>query len=151
MSTTTKVKEELIRLLNLEENSNGLTFTEVWEKLEETELKNELYNKKGKKRLGLLTGLSTRIKEGKIEGVKIIKNSENRVIYVSNNNQVDYLFTLTSRYLKEAKSLETRSLKLSKKQKEQMEKFEENLQSLDQKNKEIKKIASEIEKKKISV
>ncbi len=147
MSATTKVKMELKKLLNLEENSNGLTFKEVWEKLEETELKNELYNKKGEKRLGLLTGLSTRIKEGKVEGIKIIKNSENKIIYVSNNTQVEFLCTLTSRYLQEVNKLEVNKEKLSKKQKEKMKIFKNNIIELETQNKELKKIAIKLNKK----
>ncbi|MGG5341644.1 hypothetical protein [Enterococcus sp. AZ192] len=101
MSTTAKIKNALVAMLNEEENKAGLTFSEVWDKLEQTDFKNELYNSKGEKCSGTLIGLTTRIKQNKVEGIKVIKNS-NQLVYVSSSNEIEYLVNLTEKYLQQA-------------------------------------------------
>lgn len=98
MSTTSKIKNELVRLLSQEENRAGLTFSEVWKKLEQTDFSKELYNDKGEKRLGTLVGLTTRIKQNKIEGLKVVK-VDNQLLYVASDNELEFLINTTKKYL----------------------------------------------------
>ncbi|MDT2531958.1 hypothetical protein P7D93_19035 [Enterococcus raffinosus] len=98
MSTTSKIKNELVRLLSLEENKAGLTFSQVWKKLEQTDFSKELYNDNGEKRLGTLVGLTTRIKKNKIEGLKVVK-VDNQLLYVGSNNELEFLINTTKKYL----------------------------------------------------
>lgn len=149
MSTTSKIKAELVRLLNLEENKAGLTVSEVWEKLEQSDFKSELYNSKGEKRAGTLVGLTTRIKQGKVEGLKVIKNSANNLVYVSSSNQVDFLVNQTEKYLKEATNFKLKTEDFSAEQRKVIENYGSILTKLQEENIKLKKVSDEVEKAKL--
>lgn len=144
MSTTAKIKEELVRLLSLEENKAGLTVNQVWEKLEQTDFKEELYNSKGERRNGTLVGLTTRIKNGQVDGIKVVKNSTNNLVYVASSNQVEYLFNLTDKYLKEATAYKLKSTDFTVEQKKVIESYTKVLNTLKQESMKLKKVSEEI-------
>lgn len=77
LSTSTKVINALQIMLSEEKYKNGASYNEVWARLESIPaLKTELYNSAGKRREGVLTGITTRIKEEKISGIKVIKKDK---------------------------------------------------------------------------
>ncbi|MGM0112829.1 hypothetical protein [Enterococcus sp. DIV0187] len=149
MSTTSKIKEELIRLLNEEENKAGLTFSEVWDKLEQTDFKEELYNDKKEKRIGCLVGLSTRIRKGKIQGLKILKNSSNELVFVSSSNEIDYLMKLTEKFVKDTTNIQVKTDNYSKEKIEVIEGYNSLLEQLKQYVKKLEKVSSDVEIDKI--
>ena len=149
MSTTAKIKNELIRLLSEEENKAGLTTNQVWEKLEQADFKEELYNPKGERRAGTLVGLTTRIKSGKVEGLKVIKNSSNKLVYVLSSNQVDFLVGLTEKYLKEATNFKLKTENFNDKQRKVIENYSSILPKLQEANIKLQKLADEVEKEKL--
>ncbi|MBO0467477.1 hypothetical protein JZO73_07995 [Enterococcus plantarum] len=68
MSTTAKVLEKMNMLLA--NNESGLTSEELWAELMSDK---ELVDKNGNRRNGVVVGLTTRIKTGKVENIKVIK------------------------------------------------------------------------------
>lgn len=106
LSATAQIKEAMEVILKKKENEGGLTFNDLWDKLEDNkELKKLMYNKENKKRVGILQGLSNRVKDGKIDNIKIIKKGNNSVfIYFS--NKLEYLSRLTKTYLEEVQNLD---------------------------------------------
>ncbi|MBO0421438.1 hypothetical protein [Enterococcus plantarum] len=71
MSTTAKVLEKMNLLLK--ENESGLTSEELWvELMLDKELSKELVDKNGNRRNGVVVGLTTRIKTGKVDNIKVI-------------------------------------------------------------------------------
>lgn len=149
MSTTSKIKNALVQMLNEEENKAGLTVSEVWNKLEQTEFKAELFNKAGERRNGTLVGLTTRIKEGKVEGIKVVKNSANNLVYVASSNQVEYLVNLTSKYIEETTKSKIKKESLDTNQQTVVKNFEEELIKLHQLSEKLKKVSDEVEKAKL--
>ena len=149
MSTTLKIKKELIRLVNLEEYSAGLTVKEAWKQLEKTDFAKELYNSKGQRRDGTLVGLTTRIKSGKVEGLKVVKNSDYRIVYVADGNELDYLSNLTNKFLSEADNFKVKAEDYSKEQQKILEEYSKALTQLKNSTVKLKKVADEVEVKKL--
>ncbi|MBW9322381.1 hypothetical protein FG877_02215 [Enterococcus casseliflavus] len=150
MSTTAKIKNELVRLLSLEENKAGLTFSEVWEKLEQTDFKEELYNVKGERRSGTLVGLTTRIKQNKVQGIKVIKNN-NQLVYISSNNEIEYLVNLTEKYLQQATTYKLKADKYSDDQRKVITEYGSILTQLQEISKKLKLVSDEVELAKVAV
>lgn len=90
MSTTSKVLNKMQVLLT--ENESGLKTEELWvELLKDKELGKELIDKNGKRRNGVVVGLTTRIKNGKVENIKVVKNSKNQLVYIASANSLDFI------------------------------------------------------------
>lgn len=77
LSTTAKVINALQIMLSEEKYKNGASYNEVWARLESIPaLKTELYNYDGIRREGVLTGITTRIKNEQIDGIKVVKENK---------------------------------------------------------------------------
>lgn len=106
MSATVQIKSKLEIILKKKGNENGLTFNEAWEKLEEDkELKKLMYNKENKKRVGLLQGISNRVKDNKIDNIKLIKKS-GKSVFIYFDNTLEYINLLTKNYLEDIQNLD---------------------------------------------
>lgn len=100
-STTQKVLKALLVMLNREGNEEGLTAKEVWVGLESiAALKSELYDERGQRRNNILTGLTTRIKQGKVAGVRVIRDN-NKLVYIAVRDELEFLRVITQSYLQQ--------------------------------------------------
>ncbi|WP_125566097.1 hypothetical protein [Companilactobacillus insicii] len=72
-SATSILIERIPKILSRKTSEHGLTFDELWFQLERDKVASKyLRNDKNEKRLGLLQGISTRVKNGRISGITII-------------------------------------------------------------------------------
>ncbi|MBO0424160.1 hypothetical protein JZO84_14965 [Enterococcus plantarum] len=152
MSTTSRVLKKLYTVLG--EKSEGITVSEFWEYLfEDKELAKELMFD-GERREGIVVGLQTRIKKGgkAVEGIKIIKNVEGKNVFILNDNNLNYLGSVTHKYIKEATKikLEVKDYSFSKAEQTIINKFEKTLKELESTNTALEKLASKIEEQKVS-
>ncbi|MGM0110687.1 hypothetical protein [Enterococcus sp. DIV0187] len=130
VSTTQKVLKAMRIMLAEEKNRAGLSYKEVWTRLESIPaLKKELYID-GKRREGIVVGLTTRIKENKIDGIKIIKK-DNRVLYISHSNDFEFLHQVTSNFIEQVEDIKSNE-NYSKKQKELLCNYQELIYELRQ-------------------
>lgn len=73
-SATSVILYRLPRILSRKGSENGLTFNELWQRLEKDKVVSKyLKNDKGEPRYGLLQGISTRVRQNKVVGISIIK------------------------------------------------------------------------------
>lgn len=76
-STSQKVLKAMRIYLAKEENADGVSSKNLWEHLESIPaIKLEIYGSNGKRREGVLTGLTTRIRLGQIQGIKVKKRNK---------------------------------------------------------------------------
>lgn len=76
ISTSQKVLKAMEIYLGREENLGGVSSKQLWQHLESIPaIKKEIY-KNGVRREGILTGLTTRIKNGQIKGIKVEKRNK---------------------------------------------------------------------------
>ena len=98
-SATQQLREVIPKILQ-ENFSEGATFEELWDELfTDKKLAKVMLNSKKQKRLGLLQGLTNRIKSNKEENIAIIKKEDGKNYYVFYDNSIDKLTKLTSNYL----------------------------------------------------
>lgn len=145
-SPTQSMRLELNSILKKEEFKNGINFNNLWDELEKnTELKEMMYNEEGKKRLGLLQGLTNRINLNKEKNIQIIKKgTESLFVYFSSD--LDYLFKTTSFYLKTSSELDfsvvTKGLTAT--DKKVFLSFEKHWKDLEKTNKALEKLTEKI-------
>ena len=76
ISTTQKVLKAMEIYLDREENFAGVSSKDLWKHLESIPaIKLEIY-RNGKRRDNIMTGITTRIREGKIQGIKVEKRDK---------------------------------------------------------------------------
>lgn len=146
MSTTAKVLEKMYILLK--ENESGLTSDKLWEELmSDSTLSKELIDKNGNRRNGVVVGLTTRIKNGKVENIRVIKNNDNKLVYIACENSLDYVNKLTLKFIGDIKKLEMGDLKeLSAEDKKIVKEFEKSINNLSKATINLEKLSEKIEK-----
>lgn len=128
-TTTSKIKDALLKMVNDPKNKAGLTFGQVWDELERSDFKDELYDKNGKKRLGTLVGLTSRVQNGKVEGLQVIKQGSTR-LYISDRSSIDFLVGLTTQYLQKFDEFKIDPADLTSKQAEELKKLRKTVDNL---------------------
>ena len=99
---------------------NGATFEELWNELyKDKKLAKIMLNSKKEKRLGLLQGLTNRIKADKEENIAIIRKEDGKNYYIYFDNSIEKLCKITENYLQTIKSIDTsKDSKLTKEKEE---------------------------------
>lgn len=148
MSTTAKVLEKMYILLK--ENESGLTSDKLWEELmSDSTLSKELIDKNGNRRNGVVVGLTTRIKNGKVENVKVIKNSSNQLVYIASKNNMNFVSKLTNKFIGDVQKLEFTDLEeLSAADKKVLKDYEKAITNLIKTSVNIERLSEKIEKEK---
>ncbi|MGL5684770.1 MAG: hypothetical protein ACRCXQ_03130 [Vagococcus fluvialis] len=99
LSATAMMRNTIPNILK-EQFKNGATFDELWnELLKDKDLGKLMVNQDGKARLGLLQGLTNRIKANKESNICIVKKSDGKNYYMYYDNSIEKLTKLTSTYL----------------------------------------------------
>ncbi|HCM89007.1 MULTISPECIES: hypothetical protein [Vagococcus] len=84
----------------------GATFEELWDELfKDKKLAKVMINSKKEKRLGLLQGLSNRIKDGKEENLMIIKKEDGKNYFMYFDDSLEKQIKLTENYLSSVKNI----------------------------------------------
>ena len=105
LSATQQIRLELPTILKTK-YSKGATFDELWEELvKNKKLAKVMLNKDKEPRLGLLQGLSNRIKDGKEENIIIIKKYDGKNYFMYYDNTLDKQTKLTENYLYSIKNI----------------------------------------------
>lgn len=146
MSTTAKVLEKMYNLLS--KNESGLTSEELWEELmSDKELSKELLDKNGKRRNGVVVGLTTRIKNCKVDNIRVIKNSNNKLVYIASGNNLNFVGKLTNKFIVDVRKLEFMDLKdLSAEDKKVLKDYEKAITNLTKMSANLEKLSEKIEK-----
>lgn len=146
MSTTAKVLEKMYNLLS--KNESGLTSDELWEELmSDNELSKELIDKNGKRRNGVVVGLTTRIKSGKIENIRVLKGSDNKLVYISSSCNLEFVSKLTNKFISDIEKIEFGGLKeLSAGDKKVLKDYEKAITNLIKMSTNLEKLSGKIEK-----
>lgn len=149
MSTTAKVLEKMHILLK--ENESGLTSDKLWgELMSDSTLSKELIDKNGNRRNGVVVGLTTRIKNGKVENIRVIKNNDNKLVYIACENNLGYVKKLTHKFIGDIKKLEFGDFKeLSAEDKKIVKEFEKSINNLNKATINLEKLSEKIEKVKV--
>lgn len=106
VSDTQMMRQEIPIVLK-EKFKDGATFEELWETLfKDKKLAKVMINSKKEKRLGLLQGLSNRIKDGKEDNLMIIKNEDGKNYFVYFDNSLEKQIKLTENYVSSIKNIE---------------------------------------------
>ncbi|WP_265458623.1 hypothetical protein [Enterococcus sp. HY326] len=121
MSTTTEVKVALKGILS---DGKGRTHGELWKELISIDkLKRQLVKFDGTERKGVLSGIFTRVQQGKEEGFRIVKK-DGKTLMVYSINKADILLKLTDGYLKDVSLVKLKKDELSVTDKKVVEKFQ---------------------------
>lgn len=150
MSTTAKVLNKMQGLLS--KNESGLNSEELWEELlKDKELGKELIGKDGKRRSGVVVGLTTRIKNGKIENLKVIKNGKNQLVYIASANSLDFINKRTMEFINDIEKIGLGKLKdYSDEDKKVIKKYEQVTKELYKASLGLSDLSDKLEKEKIS-
>ncbi|WP_288228094.1 hypothetical protein [uncultured Enterococcus sp.] len=121
MSTTVEVKTALRGILS---DGKGRSHGELWKELLKIDnLKGQLVKADGTERKGVLSGIFTRVQNGKEEYFRIIKkNGKTQMIY--SVNKADTLLKLTDGYLKDVEMVNLTAEGFSTADKKVFEKFQ---------------------------
>lgn len=107
MSATQQLREAIPKILQ-EKFSEGANFEQLWEELyKDKKLAKLMINSKKQKRLGLLQGLTNRIKDNKEENIAIIKKEDGKNYYIYYDNSIEKLAKVTENYLQTTKGVDT--------------------------------------------
>lgn len=149
-STTSKVLNKMQVLLL--ENESGLNSEELWtELLKDKELGKELIDKNGKRRSGVVVGLTTRIKNGKIENLKVIKNGKNQLVYIASANSLDFINKRTMEFINDIEKIGLGKLKdYSDEEKKVIKKYEQVTKELYKASLGLGSLSEKMEKEKIN-
>lgn len=99
--SATQQLREAIPIILQEKFSDGATFEQLWNELFlDKKLVKVMINSKKKKRLGLLQGLTNRIKDNKEENITIIKKEDGKNYYVYFDNSIEKITILTENFIK---------------------------------------------------
>lgn len=106
---------------------DGATFDILWDELyKDKSLKKVMVNEDGEKRLGLLQGLSNRIKANKEDNIMMVKKEDGKNYFFYYDSTLDKLSKLTSIYVGSVHEIVTNS-DVKDLDKETSEKFEKYL------------------------
>lgn len=150
-SATAIIRQLLPKILQEKEYKNGITAKKLWTRLEkEDNLKTQLYDKKGKKRLGIIAGLTTRVKNNKVANIKLV-NKDGQNVFIYYNNDLEYLISLTKNYIEQVQNLDLKafSKELSLKDKNIFTDLKSNLASLEANHKFLTNLNKKIISKQI--
>lgn len=150
MSTTSKVLNKMQVLLL--ENESGLNTEELWiELLKDKELGKELIGKDGKRRSGVVVGLTTRIKNGKVDNLKVVKNSNNQLVYIASANNLDFINKTTQKFINDVEKIGFGKLKdYTAEDKKVVKKYEQVMKELYKASLGLSDLSEKLEKEKIS-
>jgi len=99
VSATEMIREKLPVILK-DKFKDGATFDLLWDELyKDKSLKKVMVNEDGEKRLGLLQGLSNRIKANKEDNIMMVKKEDGKNHFFYYDNTLDKLSKLTSIYV----------------------------------------------------
>lgn len=102
----TQVMRQAIPPILKEKFSNGATFEQLWEELfKDKKMAKIMINKDKKPRLGLLQGLSNRIKDGKENNLMLVKKEDGKNYFIYYDNSLEKLTKLTENYLSSIKTI----------------------------------------------
>lgn len=129
MSTTADVKTALRGILS---DGKGRSHGELWKELLKIDnLKGQLVKADGTERKGVLSGIFTRVQNGKEEYFRIIKkNGKTQMIY--SVNKADTLLKLTNSYLKDVEMVNLTADGFSVADKKVLEKYKHACYELEQ-------------------
>lgn len=103
----TQLMRQAIPLTLKSKFKDGATFEELWEELyKDKKLAKVMINKDKKPRLGLLQGLSNRIKDNKENNLMIIKKDDGKNYFIYYDNSLEKQIKLTENYLSSIKNIE---------------------------------------------
>ncbi|MBO0467052.1 hypothetical protein JZO73_05835 [Enterococcus plantarum] len=150
MSTTAKVLNKMQVLLT--ENESGLKTEELWiELLKDKELGKELIDTDGKRRNGIVVGLTTRIKNGKVENIKVVKNSKNQLVYIASANSLDFINKRTMEFINDVEKIGFGKPKdYSEDDKKIVKKYEQVIKELYKASLGLSSLSDKVEKEKIA-
>lgn len=103
----TQMLRQGIPLVLKEKYKDGATFEELWEALyKDKKLAKIMINSRKEKRLGLLQGLSNRIKDDKEDNLMLVKKDDGKNYFVYCNNSIEKLTKLTENFIKTAEMVD---------------------------------------------
>lgn len=106
VSDTQQLRETLPSILKTT-FKEGATFDELWEELSKNKkLAKIMYTDDKRPRLGLLQGLSNRVKDGKEENLMMVKKEDGKNYFVYCDSSLDKQIKLTISYISSIKSIE---------------------------------------------
>ncbi|MCI0130045.1 hypothetical protein [Vagococcus sp. CY53-2] len=106
VSDTQQLREALPSILKTI-FKEGATFDELWEELSKNKkLAKIMYTDDKKPRIGLLQGLSNRVKDGKEENMMMVKKEDGKNYFVYYDSSLDKQIKLTTHYISSIKSIE---------------------------------------------
>lgn len=106
VSDTQQLRETLPSILKTT-FKEGATFDELWEELSKNKkLAKIMYTDDKRPRLGLLQGLSNRVKDGKEENLMMVKKEDGKNYFVYYDSSLDKQIKLTISYISSIKSIE---------------------------------------------
>lgn len=106
VSDTQQLRETLPSILKTT-FKEGATFDELWEELlKNKKLAKIMYTDDKRPRLGLLQGLSNRVKDGKEENLMMVKKEDGKNYFVYYDSSLDKQIKLTISYISSIKSIE---------------------------------------------
>lgn len=109
MSATQQLREAIPIILQ-EKFSEGATFEQLWDELFlDKKLAKVMINSEKQKRLGLLQGLTNRIKDNKEENITIIKKEDGKNYYVYFDNSIEKITIITENFLKSIQAIDFKS------------------------------------------
>lgn len=102
----TQQMRQAIPIILKEKFPKGATFEELWEELfKDKKMAKIMINKDKKPRLGLLQGLSNRIKDGKEDNLMVIKREDGKNYFIYYDNSLEKLTKLTENYVSSVKNI----------------------------------------------
>lgn len=125
----------------------GATFEALWEELcKDKKLAIVMINSKKEKRLGLLQGLSNRIKDGKEENLMIIKKEDGKNYFMYFDDSLEKQIKLTENYLSSVKNINfDKDTKFEKVREDLLKEQKTLIKKLEEVNKKLK--LSDVDKK----
>ncbi|MHC5373575.1 hypothetical protein ACYSNU_07200 [Enterococcus sp. LJL120] len=143
MSTTSNVKLALKGILS---DGKGRTHGELWKELIGiATLKVQLIKPNGIERKGVLSGIFTRVQQGKEEGFRIVKK-DGKSVMVYSINKANTLLKLTDNYLQDVTSIKFSESELTDDNKKLIKGFQDACNTLANLKPDLKIIASSIDK-----
>lgn len=135
ISDTQQMRQAIPPILK-EKFPNGAIFEELWEELfKDKKMAKIMINKDKKPRLGLLQGLSNRIKDGKEDNLMIIKKEDSKNYIVYFDNSLEKQTKLTENYVSAIKNIEfDKDTKLTKEKEDLLKEQNDLIKKLEEVN-----------------
>ncbi|MGY3766631.1 hypothetical protein ACWOAH_08920 [Vagococcus vulneris] len=135
----TQMLRQAIPLILKEKFKEGATFEELWAELfKDKKLAKVMINTDKKPRLGLLQGLSNRIKDGKEENLMLVKKEDGKNYFMYFDNSLEKQVKLTQNYLSSFRNINfDKETKLDKNKEDLLKEQIELLKKLEEINKKL--------------